>query len=223
MGKRGPKPKRIVSEKWSSNLAYAVGLLATDGCMSPRVHLIDLTSKDLEQLENFCKCIGVQLNIGRKSSGFGEKNILRVQMKNVFFYNFLLSIGLTPAKSRTLGPLKVPKKYFFDFLRGVFDGDGCTYSYWDPRWRSSFMYYLCFASASTLFVTWIRKEIQARLGVTGHVTSATKKNTYYNLKYAKHDSLKILRKMYSTSPSPIYLSRKRLKIEQMLRIVGQRL
>src|SRR3989344_7733317 len=151
MGKRGPKPgfnpKRHVSQEWSANLAYAIGLLATDGCLSPPGHLIDLTSKDCEQLENFCRCVGVDFTITKKQAGNG-KECLRVQFKSVLFYNFLLSIGLTPAKSKTLGPLAIPDKYFFHFLRGAFDGDGCTYSYWDPRWKSSFMFYLCFASAS---------------------------------------------------------------------------
>ena len=67
MGKRGPKPgfnaKRRISEKWSPQLAYAIGLLATDGCMSPPFSLIDLTSKDREQLENYRRCLGVDFQI----------------------------------------------------------------------------------------------------------------------------------------------------------------
>lgn len=153
MGKRGPQPKQLVSERWSHGLAYAIGLLATDGCLSPPGHLINLTSLDIEQLQNFCKCIGLEIHIGKKSSSAGkEKKYRCVQLKNVFFYEFLVSVGLTPAKSKTLGPLKIPRRYFFHFLRGVFDGDGCTYSYWDPRWRSSFMYYVCFVSASEKFI-----------------------------------------------------------------------
>lgn len=67
MGKRGPKPKQLVSERWSPGLAYAIGLLATDGCLSPPGHLINLTSLDIEQLQNFCKCIGLEIHIGKKS------------------------------------------------------------------------------------------------------------------------------------------------------------
>ena len=224
MGKRGPKPKRLVDEKWSSNLAYAVGLLASDGCLSFPSHLINLTSKDREQLENFSTCLGLRLHIGVKPSGYGEKkNYFCVQLKNVIFYDFLVSLGLTPAKSRTLGPLKIPRLYFFDFLRGLFDGDGCTYSYWDPRWRSSFMYYLSFASASPLFLSWVREQIEMATGAKGHVTSAKKKHSWFQLKYAKRESLLILRKMYKGYPAIIYLSRKRLKIDAMLDIVGEHL
>ena len=225
MGKRGPKPgfnaKRRISESWSPELAYAIGLLATDGCLSPPGHLIDLTSNDREQLENFNRCVGVDFRITAKKSSTTKRS-LRVQFKNVIFYNFLLSIGLTPAKSKTLGPLAIPDKYFFHFLRGVFDGDGCTYSYWDPRWKSSFMFYLCFASASPIFLNWLRMQIEQRLSVRGHVTGLHH-GSCGQLKYAKADSLKILKRMYRHVPKGCYLPRKHLKIQRMLAIVGERL
>lgn len=225
MGKRGPKPgfnpKRNISRVWTPSLAYAIGLLATDGCMARRTTLIDLTSKDREQLENFNKAVGVDFTIGQKQSSAGNQ-CMRVQFKSVLFYNFLLSIGLTPAKSKTLGAVRVPPRYFFDFLRGCFDGDGSTYSYWDPRWRSSFMFYTAFVSASRKHIDWLQKEIFNRLGIQGHRTGTGKKGSVYQLKYAKADSLKLLRKMYPTK-KVLCLSRKRLKIERMLAIIGERL
>lgn len=220
MGIRGPKPKRIISETWRPDLAYAIGLLAADGCLSKYFYLIDLTSKDREQLENYRICLGISTPITQKSGGNGRK-YLRVQFKNVLFYEFLLSIGLTPAKSKTIGALKIPPKYFFDFLRGSFDGDGCTYSYFDPRWRSSFMFYTTFLSASKDHILWLQKEINERLHMQGHITKG-KDSSIFQLKYAKADSLRLLRKMYA-GKNVVYLSRKRLKIDKMLSIVGERL
>ncbi len=222
MGKRGPKPRKIISEKWSPQLAYAIGLLATDGCLSYPSHLIDLTSVDKEQLENFRKCLRVDFYIGKKSGGNGLF-ALRVQFKNVLFYEFLVSIGLSPAKSKTLGKLAIPEKYFFHFLRGVFDGDGSSYSYWDPRWRSSFMYYLCFASASRTFIDWLRAEIEKHLSIKGHITTARTRNVCYQLKYAKAEGLMLARRMYRDAPRNTFLKRKRLKIDAMLDIVGEHL
>ena len=221
MGKRGPKPKQRISEQWTPNLAYAIGLLATDGCLSSKGNHIDLTSKDVEQLKNFSTCLGIPLQIGEKYSGDGKRSF-RIQFKSVIFYNFLLSIGLTPVKSKTLGALKIPHKYFFHFLRGVFDGDGSTYSYWDPRWKSSFMFYVCFASASEEFLCWLQQTLRERLGVAGHVTMAAGHSTK-QLKYAKRESLLILRRMYRSAPKGTYLSRKHLKIQRMLAIVGEQL
>lgn len=209
MGKRGPKPKRLVKTEWSANLAYAIGLLATDGCLLGDGLLIDLTSKDKEQLLNFMKCLNVKIKIGKKFSGTGVR-YWRVQFKNRLFYDFLLSIGFTPAKSKTIKKIDIPDNYFFDFLRGCFDGDGCFYSYWDKRWKSSFMFYTEFASASPKFIAWLRGEIFKRIYIRGHVTNDSKGSTL-QLKYAKSDSLKLLKQMYHSS-RVVCLTRKRLKI-----------
>ncbi|MHB1086956.1 MAG: LAGLIDADG family homing endonuclease [Minisyncoccota bacterium] len=127
-----------------------------------------------------------------------------------------------PNKSKVIGKIKVPSKYFFDFLRGVFDGDGSVYSYRDKRWPSSHMYYVSFASASPDFLAWIQRELQSCLYVTGHITSARGHSTK-QLKYGKREGLVILRRMYRNAPQGAYLSRKHLKITKMLAIVGQQL
>jgi hypothetical protein len=217
VGKRGPKPKSIISTNWTPELAYSIGLLATDGCVIPP-YQIDLTSRDREQLENFCKCVGVDLRISEKKSGSGKIH-LRVQFKNRLFFEFLVSVGLMPAKSRKLGVIRVPSAYFWDFLRGVYDGDGSTHAYWDLRWRSSYMIYTIFASASPRFAAWLRSEIKSRTGAPGHVTNV---RGIYQLKYAKQESLLILHRMYEAN-SPICLSRKKLKVRRILRTIGEKI
>lgn len=221
MGKRGPKPAGKVIITWSSNFAYAIGLLVSDGSLSSNGRHITLTSADRDQLENYLRALDIDVYIGKVQRKHG--GAMRVQFGDVLFYQFLMSIGLMPNKSKIIGAIDIPDKYFFDFLRGLFDGDGCTYSYWDKRWRSSFMFYVCFVSASEKFITWLRNKIEQQLDIRGHVTHAKKKSIYTQLKYAKTDGLKLLSKMYKTSKNPIYLERKRLKIDKMLRIVGTKL
>jgi hypothetical protein len=215
--KRGPKPKELVKIKWSPNFAYAIGLLATDGCISRDGLLVDLTSKDKDQLVNFKKCLDIQVKIGEKFSGFGIK-YWRVQFKNRLFYDFLLSIGFTPAKSKTIGKIDIPEIYFYDFLRGCFDGDGTFYSYWDPRWKSSFMFYTEFISASAKHIEWIRKQNEIHLDIRGHIGRDGKRSTY-QLKYAKGESLKVLARMYH-SKDVVCLARKKLKIAKALGTIG---
>lgn len=216
MAKRGPKPKKIVDTTWRPNLAYAVGLLATDGCLGNDNLLIDLTSKDREQLENFSKCLGVQFTIGSKWNNDGNKN-LRIQFKNRIFYDFLLLIGLTPAKSKTIGELKIPEKYFFDFLRGTFDGDGSFYSYWDPRWKSSHMFYLTFNSASKKHIGWLQACIYRDTNFYGHISKSKNSRSIYSLRYAKKEAMVIIKKMYY-NPKVVCLPRKRIKIQKVLKI-----
>ena len=215
MGKRGVKPKGKVKIQWSSNFAYAVGLLASDGCIQNDGRHIDLTSKDRGQLKNFLRALNIEVKITSKNSSLGRR-YLRVQFGDVLFCEFLKTIGLTSAKSKTIGVIKIPSKYFFDFLRGSFDGDGTFYSYWDPRWRSSFMFYTVFISASHKHIDWIRRELFNRLKVKGHIARDSKKSTY-QLRYAKNESFKILKNMYY-SEAAISLKRKRIKVEKALKI-----
>ena len=220
MGNRGARPKGRVKIKWSANFAYAIGLLVSDGCLSSGRYVI-LVSKDVEQLQNYMKALAILVPIGKTKSGYKGTIAFRVQFSDVLFYDFLETIGLMPNKSKIIGEIKIPARYFFDFLRGSFDGDGCTYSYWDPRWKSSFMFYTTFVSASERHISWLRDEIYKRLKVRGHLTGDGRKITF-QLKYAKADSMKILQKMYPTE-DVLCLSRKRLKIGEMLSIVGKSL
>ena len=168
MGLRGPKPKGKVNIKWSPNFAYAIGLLASDGCLYNNGRHISLTSLDVEQLHNFNKALSIKVKISTKKSGYG-KHCTHIQFSDVLFHRFLISIGVTPTKSKTLSKVNVPGVYFFDFLRGCFDGDGCFYSYWDPRWRSSHMFYLTFSSASLKHIEWLRGEINKKTKRRGHI------------------------------------------------------
>ena len=218
MGKRGPKPEGKVKIEWSANFAYAIGLLVTDGSLSKDGRHICFTSKDKEQIDNFKKC----LNIKKIKTGinFGKDKIqfaYRSQFGDVSFYKFLNSIGISSNKSLTIGKLEILEKYFFDFLRGSFDGDGSFYSYWDPRWRSSYMFYLTFNSASYAHILWLREEIHKRLYIYGHVSKSKSKGSIYSLRYAKKEALEIIMKMYY-NPKVVSLSRKRLKIEKALKI-----
>ncbi len=217
MGKRGPKPKSKVQIKWSANFAYSIGLLTTDGNLSPDGRHINFTSKDEELVQLFCRCLGLNNKIGRKArGGEKEKKYFLVQFGDVNFYKFLLKIGLMPNKSKQLKKIKIPPKYFFDFLRGHFDGDGTFYSYWDPRWHSSFMFYTEFISASNKHIDWLRSRISQNLGLRGHITKDGKK-TCYQLKYAKTESLKLFPKLYYNK-NIVCLQRKRLKIERAIKI-----
>lgn len=214
-------PQGKVKIKWSAEFAYAIGLLVTDGCLSSSGRHIDFTSKDKEQIINYMHCLGIENKIGQKKSGHDDSFAFRVQFSDVNFYNFLYTIGLMPHKSKILTNITVPEEYFFDFLRGHFDGDGTFYSYWDPRWKSSFMFYTVFMSASERHVLWIREEIFRRLGIKGHMTK-TGKTPMYEIKYAKADSLKLLPNMYYNE-QVVCLSRKRDKINAALAIEGYKL
>lgn len=178
--------------EWSPEFAYAIGLLVTDGSLSKDGRHINFTSKDGELVETFKDCLGLKNTVGRKGSGsVKEKRYYQVQFGDINFYRFLLGIGLSPTKSKTIGEIDVPDKYFFDFLRGHFDGDGSCYSYFDPRWKNSFMFYVVFASASKRHIDWLREKIQLLAGLKGHLVGG-KSKVCYEIRYAKRESLALI-------------------------------
>lgn len=214
------KPLRKIKIKWSPNFAYALGLLATDGNLSLDGRHVIFTSKDLELIKNFQLGLGINQHIGRKNSGScKEKKYYVVQFSDKHFYVFLLTMGLMPKKTFVLKKIKIPNKYFFDFLRGELDGDGSCFSYFDPRWRSSFMFYISWCCASPKHIKWLREQIFKLAQASGHVTKNVNCSAY-QLKYAKQASLKLVKKMYYNR-NVLCLSRKRIKIERILALNKQ--
>ncbi len=209
-------PKGKVKIRWNSNFAYVIGLLVTDGSLSKDGRHIDFTSKDLELMNHLNKSLGTNYKPSKKSrSNEKEKKYYRIQIGDILFYKFLTELGLTQNKTRTIKAVKIPKKYFFDFLRGHLDGDGYFYSYYDPRWRASLMYYLVFCSASLQHIKWLQSQIEHMVGIHGHIT---KSHSVFLLKYAKTESEILIKKLYY-SPKILYLKRKYLKIFRTLSII----
>ncbi len=201
------------SYTWSQNIAYGVGLMASDGCLLSDGRHLDLTSNDLEQLENFSKALGRSLPISLKRNR-SERQAYRIQFSEVSYYDFLLGVGLTPAKSKTIGPLLVPDEYYVDFLRGYFDGDGTVYGFRDTRWKNSFMYYTGFTSASPIFIDWLRESNSRLFGISkGHLKPSKGAKT---LMYAKQDSCVLFEKIYYKS-GLLCLGRKHSKFVDLIR------
>ena len=205
------KPLGKVNCNWTPGLAYAIGLIATDGCLYNDGRHISLTSIDIDQIETFARILKLNNKVGLKNSSYYPgNNAYHFQFGDVIFYRFLESIGLTPRKSKTMPELKIPAVYFRDFLRGHLDGDGSTHSYYDPRWKSSFMLYTTFLSASEAHVRWLQKEIHNSCGIKGKITFGGK---VFRLRFAKNDSIVLYKFMYYSEGIPS-LERKRTKFAQ---------
>lgn len=200
---------------WSPGLAYVVGLITSDGNLSPDGRHINITSKDKDLLEGARTLLGLHNIIGTKSRGsLPARRYFVFQFGDIHFYEFLLSIGLTPAKSKTLGPLAIPLSLFTDFLRGCVDGDGSIGSFSHPESRHP-QIKLRLCSASLVFLEWILTEIQLSYGVTGGSISRQESKSVCTLSFGKKDALTILGHMYSSDES-ISLARKRRVAKKLL-------
>jgi len=208
--KRGPYRLRARAPLvWSPEIAYAVGLIATDGNLSPSGRHVSVSSAEREVLETFLRCVDRRAKIGNVKGGFGTHG-LRVQIGDVGLYRWLQSIGLTTRKSLTLGAIKVPDDLLAHLLRGLLDGDGsiidCTY---DGTGKASGRRYrtllVRFTTASLEHAEWVRDKIRARYGLMGGLWC---EDGMYQLTYAKRASRRLLPLLYPTFDVPC-ISRKR--------------
>ena len=210
---RGSQKNKNYQVKWTSEFAYVIGLLTTDGNLSKDGRHIAFTSKDIQLVKTFKKYLNLtDVKIGTKTSGTTDKRYPRIQFSNTKLYKWLLKIGLMPNKSKKINKIKIPNRYFFDFLRGSFDGDGGSYSYWDPRWTSSFMFYITFSSGSLSHLEWLRSKLKSLLKINGHLKFGRR---VWQLCYAKKESKIIIPKMYHKQDLPC-LERKYKKISKSL-------
>lgn len=214
---RGSQKNKNYNIKWNPEFAYAIGLITTDGSLSKDGRHIEFTSKDIQLVETFKKCLNLSgIDIQTKTSGSTSKRYPRIQFSNVKLYKWLLKIGLFPNKSKIIGRIRIPNKYFFDFLRGCFDGDGTIFSYWDSRWHSSFMFYIAFASGSLEFLKWLQKKIKTICGLKGYIGRSSGNSTFI-LRYAKREGLILFNRMFYSKNIP-FLKRKCKKALQIFQI-----
>lgn len=183
-----------VKIEWSANFAYAIGLITTDGNLSINGRSINFTTKDYDLAVTFKTCLNIDNKMSRKGNGSNKiKKYFFVQFGDKNFYEFLVSIGLMPAKSKKLKNLKIPAEYFVDFLRGCIDGDGnirvCRHSESKyPQLK------LRLFSASPIFLKWIHDEIKKHIVINGGWMEYY--NRAYILNYAKTDARRILKFIY---------------------------
>lgn len=109
------------------------------------------------------------------------------------YWDELSRIGLTPAKSKTMGALKIPDPMLPDFMRGVVDGDGSIRRWIHPG-NGGEQWSLRIFSASPPFLEWLRNSLSRLIGVEGRIHHGH--DGVWVLKYGKMAARKALRIFY---------------------------
>jgi len=115
-------------KKWSSNMAYILGFIITDGCIvqATRKGHSDILSfgvhiKDIDILEK----IKNKLESNHKIST--TKSTAYFRITNQKIVNDLKRLKIKHRKTLCENVPPLPKKYIKDFIRGAIDGDGSIY------------------------------------------------------------------------------------------------
>jgi hypothetical protein len=211
-----------VDTTWDPTLAYAIGLMATDGCVVDGDH-ISFPSADRELVELFAMCLGKDNPITQVRTKIGGL-AYRIQFGDVQFCRWLAEIGITGRKSLTIGDLMVPEHLLLDVARGLLDGDGSimnklaradTGRRGDYYWEYLQTRFVC---GSRRHLEWLHEHIRSALGVDGLIiTRAARDGRHdcYTLRYGKLASHVLLHALYRDQDAP-RLTRKWLVWEHYL-------
>jgi hypothetical protein len=161
---------------WNADLAWAVGILASDGCLPKDCNAIKLSSTEIEIIENFMGCL--QLDPAIEPFVQHNKNykpLYILQFYDMNFRIFLENIGMMPAKSKRLGPLAIPDQVFADYARGAWDGDGCWRIERKHRKSGRVVGYLntSLASGSPVYLQWMQNKIEQLVSLSGSIRGIT--------------------------------------------------
>lgn len=195
---------------WTPTLAYAVGLIATDGGLV-RGRSISFPSADRELVELLLRCLGKSNMISVERSNGGGGVYYRTQIGDVALYRWLVSIKIEPRKSLTIGAIDIPDEFLLPLARGLLDGDGSIMNKTaraDTKRRSDYRWeYLQtkFVSASRNHLIWLRERLREATGLEGYLMTSKARDgrhACYALRFSKQGSQRLLPLLYSDPAAP---------------------
>lgn len=204
-------------KKQSHDMAWLVGFLAADGCISKNTNriTIQLAKKDEEILEKIRTLIGIDNKISSYTTNTGYDVVTygwgcEEHKKDLASYNVIphKTFALTP-------PYTLEKQYRIDYIRGYFDGDGSInlIKNSNGRGNGNLRWQVC--SATKCILEFIRDELES-LGVPPvNIRQEFRTNEpLYVLSYSSRATRMIYDVLYNDSE--MFLARKREHYEEIL-------
>ena len=119
--------RNIFNQINSEEKAYWLGFIVADGYLNTSKHMlrIKLGSKDKSHLIKFIKFVGGSEDMLKKEIHSETGNeVFYVSLYSKEIMNDLLKLGVEQAKSTREKVCSINPKYYRDFIRGLWDGDG---------------------------------------------------------------------------------------------------
>ena len=179
--------------RWTSEMAYILGFILTDGNISR--NSIAIAQKDADILEDIRDVMGATYPIKKRSNN-GDSYLYTLTINRKSMVEDLENLGISENKSLTVEMPNVPEEYMPDFIRGVIDGDG---------WVQDRGYVMNITTASEVFAEQLRiifenRELNTRIVIQG--------NAYRVWVSGKYDVIKLAEWIYGNEPK-LFLERKR--------------
>jgi len=200
---------------WSRKMAYILGLIVTDGCIS-KTGAVSLCMNEKELLDKIKQAMNSE-----------HKITLSKSQKGLYIYKFareklvedLRNLGILPKKSLDIKFPQIPDIYLVDFIRGIFDGDGSVF--FDPRSKNQPIRSK-FCSGSKDFIEKLESCLQ-RSGLPARTIyeQKTKNGIYYMFIYGHKDSKKLFDLLYRNITDELFLERKHRKFMEGFGRVNQ--
>lgn len=207
-----PEKENFFENIDSESKAYILGFIASDGCVQPELNRVKIDLKDVDEdiLKKIQTEIGHKNNLSHYSQeiDIGNKHYTahtsRLIISSKKMVEDLEKYGIVKNKSNILDVAleMIPDDYFFDYLRGVIDGDGCI-SFTEGGTCNLTI------TTSTVMANHLNKEIERLFGETRFYLTHRHKNVLENATLQatnKHFIYQILNRTYKNAN--IYLDRK---------------
>jgi hypothetical protein len=208
---------------WSPKMAYVLGFFTADGNMTKnkrKAHFIEFEITDKELLYKIRELLGSNHKITARKRGERWKVSYRLQIGSKEIFSDLIKLGMVPNKSKVIKLPKVPKKYFSDFVRGYFDGDGYIgYGIYDRKYRKSKKHFLgsCFTSGSKIFLEGLLEVFRKnKILEKGFIY---RKKRGFDLVFSINDTKKLFNFMYNDLENKLFLERKYDKFRKGLKLL----
>lgn len=197
----------------SPEMAWVLGLAFSDGnlsdCRNGHRARLSIKSIDYQLLDTVKRVSGNGGRIFNAGKTSAHNEIYRLEWSHPQIIASAKRWGIVPRKTLNLTfPYALPKELWNDFIRGLFDGDGCVHLSMDKRRRSSYLRQCCFLGTNDLL-----RPLPSHLGLDDRITPyrAIAKLVYYKVS----DLRRIFDAMYHSLNVPC-LERKRAKFEQAI-------
>lgn len=206
-------------------MAYILGFFAADGTMirtTRNTYYIAIQVIDKDVIYYIRESLGSNHTINVRKRFGNEHDLYRLQIGSREMYQDLENLGFTSGKTKQLSMPKIPKKFFYDFVRGYFDGDGNVWvgNVHKDRKTMTRVIQVTFTSCSKSFLLMLQKEMKA-FGINGGSLYSPTSKSFSRLSFVNRNASKIYKMMYNIE-TPFCLIRKKAVFDKYFAAVVQR-